>query len=290
MKIQNRIVLATALTTALGLGFGLDSRAVGADEWHSTGATQLIQTQAVARLIEERFPGAVVDNVESDVELGMLVYDVDLFHEGRELSLEIGADGTLLTKQFAARLAGLPASVQEQVPPQLRERRVEVNQIEVYHGLAGDGPRTVYHLEQDGQVWLLDTRGAASTTKSIAPVPAAPKPAQAVQPATEQQTAASAVADGITPINAVRRGQSVVVRGEVQRLRDTDEFILTDATGSIEVYIGWQNPMPVKPGQTVTVRGIADDDVVWGFRPDLYAHRIVLPDGATIDLHRERDD
>lgn len=85
----------------------------------------------------------------------------------------------------------------------------------------------------------------------------------------------------ITPIDKVGRGQQVVLRGEVERIRDEDEFILRDRTGSIEIYIGWQNKMLVRLGDMVTVYGIADDDALPGTRPDIYARRIVLPDGIT---------
>ncbi len=90
----------------------------------------------------------------------------------------------------------------------------------------------------------------------------------------------------LTPIRDVRRGQFVTLNGEVQRLRDTDEFVLRDDSGAITVYIGWRNRMPVSVGQRVTVVGTADDDVVPGFRPEIYASHIVLPDGRTVALLR----
>ncbi len=88
----------------------------------------------------------------------------------------------------------------------------------------------------------------------------------------------------LTPIREVRRGQFVTLNGEVQRLRDTDEFVLRDDSGAITVYIGWRNRMPVSVGQRITVVGTADDDVVPGFRPEIYASHIVLPDGRTVEL------
>jgi uncharacterized protein YdeI (BOF family) len=87
----------------------------------------------------------------------------------------------------------------------------------------------------------------------------------------------------------VRRGQSVHLRGTVERIRDTDEFILRDDSGSIRVYIGWRNAMPVGPGEVVTVFGVADDDVFPGLRPEIYADRIVTADGRTVTLLRGGD-
>jgi uncharacterized protein YdeI (BOF family) len=88
-------------------------------------------------------------------------------------------------------------------------------------------------------------------------------------------------------IASVRRGQSVVLAGVVDRLRDSDEFVLRDDSGTIEVYIGWRNRMPVRPGDRVTVAGIADDDVLPGFRPDVYADRIQLADGRIVTLRTD---
>jgi uncharacterized protein YdeI (BOF family) len=100
--------------------------------------------------------------------------------------------------------------------------------------------------------------------------------------------AAPVVADAgpLVTVRDVRRGQSVTLRGEVARIRDTDEFVLRDDTGSIDVYIGWRNRMPVRSGDRVTVIGFADDDVFPGMRPDIYADRLVLADGRVIVLER----
>ncbi len=110
--------------------------------------------------------------------------------------------------------------------------------------------------------------------------------AEAREPAHATPARAPAADATITPIRDVRRGQSVTLRGTVQRVRDTDEFVLRDDTGSITIYIGWRNRMPVAVGQLVTVIGTADDDVLPGLRPEIYASGVVLPDGRTVDLIR----
>ena len=91
----------------------------------------------------------------------------------------------------------------------------------------------------------------------------------------------------VISITAVRRGQPVVLEGVVERLRDSDEFVLRDATGAIRVDIGWRNTMPVRPGDRVVVQGVADDDELPGLRPEVYANRIQLADGRIVDLIRE---
>jgi uncharacterized protein YdeI (BOF family) len=142
-------------------------------------------------------------------------------------------------------------------------------------GPAGLG-REVYAHEVttgDGRRIELQPRREASRS------PAATAPSSGAQ---APQVAEAA----ITPIRDVRRGQAVTLQGEVRRLRDSDEFVLRDDTGTITIYIGWRNRMPVSVGQRVTVVGTADDDALPGLRPEIYAARIVLPDGRTVELIR----
>jgi uncharacterized protein YdeI (BOF family) len=117
-----------------------------------------------------------------------------------------------------------------------------------------------------------------------------PRPQMSGQQATTDQPAGvqpSPVANtAVTPIRDVRRGQAVKLQGQVQRLRDSDEFVLRDDTGTITIYIGWRNRMPVTVGQRVTVIGTADDDVIPGSRPEIYASHVVLEDGRTVGLIR----
>ena len=90
-----------------------------------------------------------------------------------------------------------------------------------------------------------------------------------------------AQAKDITPIDDVRRGTPVVIQGEVVRILDVDEFRIQDDTGSIRVYIGWRNRMPVKVGDRVTVDGFVDDD---GLRPEVYAWSLTTADGKKIEF------
>jgi uncharacterized protein YdeI (BOF family) len=93
----------------------------------------------------------------------------------------------------------------------------------------------------------------------------------------------------VTPIKEVHRGQHVLLAGTVARLSDSDEFVLEDESGRIKIYIGWKNRMPVAKGDSVKVWGVADDDTFPGFRPEIYAYRIQLASGKTIDLSRGHD-
>ena len=55
----------------------------------------------------------------------------------------------------------------------------------------------------------------------------------------------SVLAEEITPVAELTRGAKVTVQGVVSRIPDDDEFRLRDSTGSVLVYIGWKNKMPV---------------------------------------------
>ena len=77
-------------------------------------------------------------------------------------------------------------------------------------------------------------------------------------------------------------GQEVTLRGVVLRITDEDEFILSDASGQIPVYVG-PNMVPAAQGETITVAGRVDDD----FPREIYATLIIRADGTQLPLsHR----
>ena len=90
--------------------------------------------------------------------------------------------------------------------------------------------------------------------------------------------AASALPD-ITPIAEAQRGTMVTVQGTVERITDEDEFRLTDATGSILVYVG-PNLVPADVDEAITVSGFVDDDL---FGPkEIYARELTRADGSVV--------
>jgi hypothetical protein len=93
-------------------------------------------------------------------------------------------------------------------------------------------------------------------------------------------------ADDITAIDLLERGMTATIKGEVTRILDEDEFRIADQTGSVRVYIGWKNRVNIQVGETVTVRGFVDDDLVSYFRPELYAFEIIREDGTVIKLQQ----
>jgi uncharacterized protein YdeI (BOF family) len=89
---------------------------------------------------------------------------------------------------------------------------------------------------------------------------------------------ASALPD-ITPIAEAQRGTMVTVQGTVERITDEDEFRLTDATGSILVYVG-PNLVPADVDEAITVSGFVDDDL---FGPkEIYARELTRADGSVV--------
>ena len=86
----------------------------------------------------------------------------------------------------------------------------------------------------------------------------------------------------ITAIGEVRRGSMVTIEGTVERILDTDEFLITDASGSIRVDVGYPNFVPVGEGETVRVVGFVDRDLI----REVYAREIVHADGRITRLNR----
>ena len=83
-------------------------------------------------------------------------------------------------------------------------------------------------------------------------------------------------------IATVAPGQMVTLRGVVLRITDEDEFILSDASGQIPVYVG-PNMVPAAQGETITVSGHVDDDLP----REVYATLIIRADGTQVPLsHR----
>ena len=89
-------------------------------------------------------------------------------------------------------------------------------------------------------------------------------------------------ATATTKVSDVRRGDYVMLTGEVVRFTDEDEFVLRDASGSIRVYVGYRNRMPVRPGEKVTVEGFVDFALIL----EVYAWTITRENGEVINLQR----
>jgi uncharacterized protein YdeI (BOF family) len=97
-------------------------------------------------------------------------------------------------------------------------------------------------------------------------------------------TAASA-SGPVTPIGDLQRGSMVTVQGTVERITDEDEFRLTDASGTVRIYVG-PNWVPANVGEAVTVDGFVDGDL----GPlEIYARSLTRADGTVINFDRRYD-
>lgn len=101
----------------------------------------------------------------------------------------------------------------------------------------------------------------------------------ASQPAAAASLGAGTVVDGVSRIGNLARNTMVTIEGTVTRINDEDEFVITDSTGSIQVYTG-RTFFTVDQGQKVTVRGLVDDGVLM----EIYADEIILPDGSVVEV------
>lgn len=96
----------------------------------------------------------------------------------------------------------------------------------------------------------------------------------------EEATDEQPTAEAVTPVGELKRGTMVTVQGTVGRILDTDEFRLTDKSGSVRVYVG-PNWVPADVGEMVTVRGFVDDDI----GPlELYARSLTRADGSVANF------
>ena len=94
----------------------------------------------------------------------------------------------------------------------------------------------------------------------------------------------------VQSIRNLRRGDFATIRAEVVRYRDRDEILVRDASGRMEVFLGSERfpQPPVAIGETVTVTGWVDDDLI-DIPRELYATQIVRADGTVIELAGRSD-
>lgn len=98
------------------------------------------------------------------------------------------------------------------------------------------------------------------------------------------EAAAQEQDETVTALQDVRRGEFVTVKGEVTRMRENDEFIVEDGSGRAEVYVrGGLGRPTFRRGDTVTVRGWVDDDLI-SIPREIYATEIELSDGTIIEI------
>lgn len=78
-----------------------------------------------------------------------------------------------------------------------------------------------------------------------------------------------------TDIANLRNNTFVTLTGEVTRVSEEDEFILTDPTGSVQIFTG-ESFFTVTQGEIVTVTGLVDRSIIL----EVYAKEIQHQDGT----------
>ena len=106
---------------------------------------------------------------------------------------------------------------------------------------------------------------------------AQPSTAPSTEPATSMAT--SEKPGSITAISDLVRNSRVQIEGVVVRASEEDEFILEDATGSVQVYTG-TSFFVAEVGERVRVSGFVDESLLL----EVYAQEIVHEDGRVTTI------
>ncbi len=87
----------------------------------------------------------------------------------------------------------------------------------------------------------------------------------------------------IMEIGEIRRGEAASIQGEVVRILDYDEVLVSDGSGRVEVYSEGGFPARrVRVGDVITVRGLVDDGL-FSLRREIYADHILFADGSSYE-------
>jgi len=98
-------------------------------------------SEAALGSILERYPGAIVDEVERKTRGGRTVYKVDLEFDGRDVEVELGADGTIRRAKEEIDVAAIPQPVANAIARLYPRATVTEGEKETL------GDRTVFNLE-----------------------------------------------------------------------------------------------------------------------------------------------
>jgi uncharacterized protein YdeI (BOF family) len=89
--------------------------------------------------------------------------------------------------------------------------------------------------------------------------------------------------DKAVKITELRNYENSMIKGEVVKIMDEDEFRIQDESGKIKVYTGWKNTHTVSLGEKVKVKGHLDPGLIKEF----YATEITRENGEKIILEKD---
>ncbi|MGC9341374.1 MAG: hypothetical protein ACP5E3_01595 [Bacteroidales bacterium] len=87
----------------------------------------------------------------------------------------------------------------------------------------------------------------------------------------------------IVKIVELKNYKTSIIKGEVVKILDEDEFRIQDNSGKIKVYTGWKNTNTVSLGEKVMVKGYQDPGLIKEF----YASEITRENGEKILLDKD---
>ena len=119
-------------------------------------------------------------------------------------------------------------------------------------------------------------KGAQETTAATS------KPSESPSPVSNP-TFTSKPVEGISSIGGLVRNTMVTIEGTVTRASEEDEFIIRDATGSVQVYTG-RTFFTVNVGDVVSVTGLVDESA----QLEVYADEITFEDGTVLKVRHWR--
>lgn len=92
------LILALALSAGI-LFWGFQAITSEGEEGKEVKVAKTDLPEAVRATLEKEAPGATIEEIEMEEEDGKVVYEIEVEIDGKEIELEIAADGTLLEKE-----------------------------------------------------------------------------------------------------------------------------------------------------------------------------------------------
>lgn len=88
----------------------------------------------------------------------------------------------------------------------------------------------------------------------------------------------------ISKIEDIHGGVVVILHGTVDEIVDDNEFYLKDSTGRVLIFVGEDNQIKTKLGETLTVFGFSSHQSVHAVTPKITANSILRVDGTEVNF------
>ena len=141
-------------------------------EGHAKEAARL--PKAAAAGIRAAFPGAKIREVEREKK-ELVIYEVELIRDGREIEVEVSADGVILAVEQEMAASALPKPVADAVARLAKGGKVEEVELKEVRArltvVPLPMPQTVYEVEiesKDGETFEVELDAAGNVLKSEA--------------------------------------------------------------------------------------------------------------------------